>query len=133
MTPLILKGTAKVAEAVLAIVRGTTNGPIFLGFFSRVLSAANITFSIDSNNIIKVTAEDINNPLNKKCIQVSANKQNLSDEKIQEIINNANILNEKDKIDKFKKESHLSILDDSKKILEKCFQMMLILNLQLMQ
>jgi molecular chaperone DnaK (HSP70) len=84
----------------------------------RGIPEINITFSIDSNNIIKVTAEDINNPLNKKCIQVSANKQNLSEEKIQEIINNANILNEKDKIDKFKKESYLSILDDSLKILE---------------
>ena len=106
--------------------RKFTKDNLLIGDFSltgiekqkRGIPEINITFSIDSNNIIKVTAEDINNPLNKKCIQVSANKQNLSEEKIQEIINNANILNEKDKIDKFKKESYLSILDDSLKILE---------------
>ena len=38
------QGTARVAEAVLDIVLGTTNGPIFFGFFSLVLSAAKITF-----------------------------------------------------------------------------------------
>ena len=45
--PFILNGTARVAEAVLAIVLGTINGPIFFGFFSLVLSDAKITFSID--------------------------------------------------------------------------------------
>ena len=36
-----------VADAVLAIVLGTINGPINLGVLALVLSAAKITFSID--------------------------------------------------------------------------------------
>ena len=47
MVPLILNGTARVADAVLAIVLGTMNGPINFGVLALVLSAAKITFSIE--------------------------------------------------------------------------------------
>jgi len=77
-----------------------------------------ITFSVDSDNIIKIYAEDLDNPLNKKSIQVSGNKQNLSQEQIEQIITNAKEMDQIDKIDKIKKESYDSILDSSNKILE---------------
>ena len=77
-----------------------------------------ITFLIDSDGIIKIKAEDLDNPLNKKTIQISGNKNNLSEEQINKIIENANIMNQIDKIDKMKKESYLSLIDSSSKILE---------------
>lgn len=77
-----------------------------------------ITFSIDSDGIIKIFAEDLDNPLNKKSIQVSGNKQNLTPEQIEQIIINAKEMDSIDKIDKIKKESYNSILDSSNKILE---------------
>lgn len=77
-----------------------------------------ITFSIDSDGIIKIFAEDLDNPLNKKSIQVSGNKQNLTQEQIDQIITNAKQMDAIDKIDKMKKESYNSIIDSSNKILE---------------
>ena len=77
-----------------------------------------ITFSIDSDSIIKIFAEDLENPLNKKSIQVSGNKNNLSQEQIDLIIENAKQMDQFDKTDKLKKESYMSIFDNSKKILE---------------
>ena len=77
-----------------------------------------ITFSIDPDGIIKIFAEDLDNPLNKKSIQVSGNKQNLSQEQIDQIIDNAKQMDQVDKIDKIKKESWLSIFDSSKKIID---------------
>lgn len=77
-----------------------------------------ITFSIDSDGIIKIFAEDLDNSLNKKSIQVSGNKQNLTQEQIEQVIANAKEMDQIDKIDKIKKESHNSIIDSSNKILE---------------
>lgn len=77
-----------------------------------------ITFSIDSDGIIKIYAEDLDNPLNKKSIQVSGNKQNLSPEQIEQIIYNAKLMDQNDKIDKNKKESYITIIENSEKILE---------------
>ena len=77
-----------------------------------------ITFSVDSDGIIKIFAEDLDNPLNKKSIQVSGNKQNLNQEQINQIIENAKQMDKIDKIDKIKKESYISIYDNSLKILD---------------
>ena len=77
-----------------------------------------ITFSIDSDGIIKIKAEDLDNPLNKKSIQVSGNKQSLTQEQIDDIIEKAKQMDHADKIDKIKKESYMSIYDSSTKILE---------------
>ena len=77
-----------------------------------------ITFAIDSDGIVKIFAEDLDNPLNKKSIQVSGNKQNLTKEQIEEIIENAKEMDQSDKIDKTKKESYMTICDNSKKILD---------------
>lgn len=76
-----------------------------------------ITFSIDTDGIIKIYAEDLDNPLNKKSIQVSGNKQNLTQEQIDKIISNAKEMDHVDKIDKIKKESYATILDNSEKII----------------
>lgn len=84
----------------------------------RGIPEIQITFEIDTDGIIRIKAEDLNNPLNKKYIQVSGNKKNLTQEQIDEIILNAKLMDQKDKIDKFKKESYLSLIDSSNKILE---------------
>ena len=68
----------------------------------RGIPEIQITFSIDYNGIIKIKAEDLNNTLNKKSIQITGNKQNLSQGQIDEIIENAKQMDQSDKIDKLK-------------------------------
>ena len=46
----------------------------------------------------------MNNSLNKKVIQISSNKNNLSEEELNKIIDNARQMDEIDRIDKYKKE-----------------------------
>jgi molecular chaperone DnaK (HSP70) len=84
----------------------------------RGIPEIQITFEIDTDGIIKIKAEDLDNPLNKKSIQVSGNKQNLSKEQIEEIIASAKQMDQIDRIDKMKKESYLSLIESSKKIIE---------------
>jgi molecular chaperone DnaK (HSP70) len=84
----------------------------------RGIPEIQITFEIDSDGIIKIKAEDLDNPLNKKSIQVSGNKQNLNEKQIEEIIENAKQMDQYDRIDKFKKESYISLIDNSNKIIE---------------
>lgn len=84
----------------------------------RGLPEIQITFEVDTDGIIKIKAEDLENPLNKKIIKVSGNKQNLSNDQIEELVNNAKIMDKNDRIDKMKKESYLSLIDSSKRILE---------------
>ncbi len=84
----------------------------------RGIPEIQITFEIDSDGIIKIKAEDLDNPLNKKSIQVSGNKQNLNQEQIDKIIESAKQLDQIDRIDKMKKESHISLIDSSNKIIE---------------
>ena len=84
----------------------------------RGIPEIQITFEIDSDGIIKIKAEDLDNPLNKNSILVSSNKQNLSEKQIEEIIENAKKMDQQDKIDKFKKESYISLIDSSIKIIE---------------
>lgn len=84
----------------------------------RGIPEIQITFEIDSDGIIKIKAEDLDNPLNKKTIQVSGNKQNLNQEQIDKIIESAKHMDQIDRIDKMKKESHISLIDSSNKIIE---------------
>lgn len=84
----------------------------------RGIPEIQITFEIDSDGIIKIKAEDLKNPLNKKTIQVSGNKQNLSQEQLDEIIENAKLMDKIDRLDKKLKESYISLIDSSKRILE---------------
>ena len=84
----------------------------------RGIPEIQITFEIDTDGIIRIKAEDLKNPLNKKIIQVSGNKQNLSREELDIIIENAKQMDQVDRIDKMKKESYLSLIDSSNRILE---------------
>ena len=84
----------------------------------RGIPEIQITFEIDTDGIIKIKAEDLKNPLNKKIIQVSGNKQNLSQEELDKIIENAKKMDQSDRLDKMKKESYLSLIDSSNRILE---------------
>ena len=81
----------------------------------RGIPEIQITFEIDTDGIIKIKAEDLKNPLNKKIIQVSGNKQNLSQDELDKIVENAKAMDQIDRIDKMKKESHLSLIDSSKR------------------
>ena len=84
----------------------------------RGIPEIQITFEIDTDGIIKIKAEDLKNPLNKKIIQVSGNKQNLSEEELEKIVENAKKMDVIDRLDKMQKESYLSLIDSSKRILE---------------
>ena len=82
-----------------------------------------ITFEIDMDGIIKIKAEDINNPLNKNTIQLTDKQKKLSDEELKQIIDNANIMDQNDKIEFIKKKSHLELIDNCKRILENLYEM----------
>jgi molecular chaperone DnaK (HSP70) len=84
----------------------------------RGIPEIQITFEIDSDGIIKIKAEDLNNSLNKKVIQISSNKNNLSEEELNKIIDAARQMDEIDRIDKYKKESYLQLKENCKRILE---------------
>ena len=84
----------------------------------RGIPEIQITFEIDTDGIIKIKAEDLKNPLNKKIVQVSGNKQNLSQEELDKIVENAKKMDLTDRLDKMQKESYLSLVDSSKRILE---------------
>jgi molecular chaperone DnaK (HSP70) len=84
----------------------------------RGIPEIQITFEIDTDGIIKIKAEDLKNPLNKKIVQVSGNKQNLSQEELDKIVENAKKMDQIDRLDKMQKESYLSLIDSSKRILE---------------
>lgn len=77
-----------------------------------------ITFSIDTDSIIKVYAEDLNNPLNKKSIMINDRKNNLTEEQINQIIENAKKMDAADREEIYKKESHFILLENSKRIIE---------------
>ena len=84
----------------------------------RGIPEIQITFSIDHNSIIKIKAEDLNNTLNKKSIHITGNKQNLSQEQLDKIIENAKLMDKTDRLDKAKKMFHFNLIDDCKKILD---------------
>jgi molecular chaperone DnaK (HSP70) len=84
----------------------------------RGIPEIQITFEIDTDGIVKIKAEDLKNPLNKKIVQVSGNKQNLSQEELDKIVENAKKMDLVDRLDKMQKESYLSLIDSSKRILE---------------
>ena len=77
-----------------------------------------ITFMIDNNGIIKINALDLDNLLNKSYLQVNGNKNNLDEEQINKIIENAKIMDSIDRIDKMKKQSHQQLINNCNKILE---------------
>lgn len=77
-----------------------------------------VDFYIDIDGIITVRAEDLENSMNKSSICITNNRQHLSKEEIDEIIINAKLMDEIDKIEKKKKQSHTILVNNSEKILD---------------
>jgi molecular chaperone DnaK (HSP70) len=76
-----------------------------------------VDFNIDIDGIITVRAEDLENSMNKNSICITNNRQHLSKEEINEIITNAKLMDDIDKIEKKKKQSHCILVNNSEKIL----------------
>lgn len=70
-----------------------------------------ITFSIDVNGIISVTAEDLKNNQNKNSIIITGNKNRLTAEKIEELIKEAQKMELIDKLERDKKNMFYEIDD----------------------
>jgi molecular chaperone DnaK (HSP70) len=84
----------------------------------RGIPRIQVCFEIDMDGIIRVKAEDLNNTLNKKTIQITNEQSKLSPETIQQIIENAKIMDNNDKVECIKKQSHVTLLDYCSRILE---------------
>jgi len=76
----------------------------------RGISQIEITFSIDINGIINVTAVDLRGN-NTKSISINSNKGRLSPEKIKELVEEARLAESKDKMEKEKKQLCYEIED----------------------
>jgi heat shock protein 5 len=106
--------------------RNFTKDNILIGNFTlngiekekRGLPKIQIIFEVSTDGIIKIYAEDLNNPLNKNSIQIKNNQHELSQEKIDKIINDAKIMDNNDRIECSKKKHYLSLIDSSKRIIE---------------
>ena len=77
----------------------------------RGISQIEITFSIDINGIINITALDLKNNDNIKSISINSNKGRLTPEKIKELIEEAKYSETKDKLEKHKKQFFYEIED----------------------
>ena len=85
---------------------------------NRGLPEIEITFKIDVNGIIKISALDLKNPVNKNSFQIHSNHNNLSNDQINEIITKALEMDKVDREIKFKKESNTLIKNMCSTILE---------------
>ena len=77
----------------------------------RGIAEIDVTFSIDINGIISVTAEDKRNNENKKTITITGNKGRLKPEEIKNLVNQARELEKKDKIEREKRQLFYQIED----------------------
>jgi len=77
----------------------------------RGVAQIEITFSVDVNGIINVTALDLKNTDNKKTISINSNKGRLSVEKIKELVEEAQHAELQDKIEREKKQFFYEIDD----------------------
>jgi heat shock protein 1/8 len=75
----------------------------------RGMATINITFNIDINGIISVTAEDIDNKDNKNAITITGNKGRLSVDVIRKLVLEAKDMEKKDKITREKKQLYYEI------------------------
>ena len=106
--------------------RNFTKDNVLIGNFTlngiekekRGITKIQIIFEVSMDGIIKIYAEDLNNPLNKNSIQIKNNQHELSQEKIDQIINNAKIMDNNDRIECSKKKHYLSLIDSSNRIIE---------------
>ena len=77
----------------------------------RGVARIEVTFSVDINGIISVTAEDLDNNQNKNNIIISGNKNRLSPNKIKKLVEEAKDMEIRDKISRQKKQSYYRIED----------------------
>ncbi len=77
----------------------------------RGIAEINITFSIDINGIISVTAEDLKNNENKNSITITGNKGRLTPEEIKKLVQEAKDSEKKDKMDRKKRQLYYNIED----------------------
>lgn len=75
----------------------------------RGIAQIEITFSVDINGIISVTAEDVDNNKNKSTITITGDKGRLTKEKIDRLIKEAEEMEAKDKIEREKKQLYYEI------------------------
>jgi len=75
----------------------------------RGIPEIEITFSVDVNGIISVTAEDIKNNQNKNSIVITGNKSRLSKEKIESLVKEAQDMELQDKLERERKNSFYEI------------------------
>jgi len=105
--------------------RQMTKDNFFVGEFQlanlesapRGIVKIEVKFSIDANGIIRVTAEDLDNPENKNGITITGNKGRLSKEKINQLLEEAKESELKDKIEKRKKQLYYEVDDICSNIL----------------
>ncbi len=77
----------------------------------RGIAQIEITFSVDVNGIISVTAIDLKNTDNKKTISINSNKGRLTPDEIKNLVNESKNFEIKDKIEKEKKQMFYEIED----------------------
>ncbi|ARF09467.1 Hsp70 protein [Indivirus ILV1] len=77
----------------------------------RGVAQIEITFSVDVNGIISVTAIDLKNTDNKKTININSNKGRLTPEEIRNLVQEAKNFEIKDKVEKEKKQLYYEIED----------------------
>lgn len=77
----------------------------------RGVAEIEISFNVDSNGIISVTAEDINNSINKNSITITGNKGRLTQEKIKQLVMEAKEMELRDKLERTKKRLFYEIED----------------------
>lgn len=99
--------------------RKMTKDNFFVGEFEltgiesapRGVAQIEITFTVDVNGIINVTAIDLKNIDNKRTISINSNKGRLSEEKINELVKEAQHAEVKDRIEREKKQLYYEIED----------------------
>jgi len=77
----------------------------------RGINKFEITFSVDVNGIINVTALDLANTDNKKTITINSNKGRLNPEKIKELVEEAKVHEVKDRLEREKKTLYYNVED----------------------
>jgi molecular chaperone DnaK (HSP70) len=77
----------------------------------RGIPQIEVSFNVDINGIISVSAEDLKNPENKNSIIISGNKGRLSEEEIEKLVVEAIEMETKDRLEREKKQLYYQIDD----------------------
>lgn len=77
----------------------------------RGISQIEVTFNVDINGIISVTAEDLKNPENKNSVTITGNKGRLSEEDIKKLVAESMEMEIRDRLEKEKKQLYYQVDD----------------------